>query len=65
VARSPDPARYVGVVAFTYGGQAAFGVTTDLASVPEANDIAQAISDEITALHLAAGPKRRRVVLPS
>jgi WS/DGAT/MGAT family acyltransferase len=48
----------VGVAAFTYGGQAAFGVTTDLASVPEAHDIAQAISDEITALHLAAGPKR-------
>jgi WS/DGAT/MGAT family acyltransferase len=55
----------VGVAAFTYGGQAAFGVTTDLASVPEAQDIAQAISEEITALHLAVRPKRRRAVRPS
>jgi len=42
-----------------YAGQATFGVTTDLASVPEAGDLAGAIVDEITRLQ-PAGPGRRR-----
>ena len=47
----------IGVSVLTYAGQAAFGVTTDFASVPEADDFAAAVVDEI-ALLLAAGPPR-------
>jgi WS/DGAT/MGAT family acyltransferase len=46
----------VGVAAFTYGGQAAFGVTTDFASIPEADDIARWVAEEITALSEAVRP---------
>jgi len=31
----------------TYGGQAAFGVTTDFSAVPEAADFAAAVVDEV------------------
>ncbi|MEV0895389.1 wax ester/triacylglycerol synthase family O-acyltransferase [Actinoplanes sp. NPDC049802] len=46
-----------GFAAFTYGGQACFGVTTDLASLPEAAELAQWIIDEIPAEKKA---RRRR-----
>jgi diacylglycerol O-acyltransferase len=50
----------VGVAVLTYAGQAAFGVTTDLASVPEAGDLARAIVDEIARLRPAVPARRRR-----
>jgi WS/DGAT/MGAT family acyltransferase len=48
----------VGVAVLTYGGQASVGVTTDFASVPEADDFAAAIVAEV-ALLFAAGPAGR------
>ncbi|MEU8239000.1 wax ester/triacylglycerol synthase family O-acyltransferase [Actinoplanes missouriensis] len=44
----------IGVAAFTYAGQAAFGVTTDFASVPEASAIAEDLAAELAALHSTA-----------
>jgi WS/DGAT/MGAT family acyltransferase len=40
----------IGVSVFTYGGQAAFGVTTDFASVPEADRFAADIVAELDAM---------------
>ncbi|BCY09397.1 wax ester/triacylglycerol synthase family O-acyltransferase [Actinoplanes sp. L3-i22] len=52
----------VGVAAFTYTDQAAFGVTTDQVAVPEAGDLAGWLAQELTALHETAprGKRRRR-----
>ncbi|HET6530713.1 MAG TPA: wax ester/triacylglycerol synthase family O-acyltransferase [Actinoplanes sp.] len=51
----------IGVSAFTYAGQAAFGVTTDFASVPEADTFAGDIATEIGALRdVSAVPARTR-----
>ncbi|WIM92959.1 wax ester/triacylglycerol synthase family O-acyltransferase [Actinoplanes oblitus] len=52
----------VGVAAFTYTDQAAFGITTDYASVPEADDLAGWLAAELDALHRARAkrPRRRR-----
>jgi len=47
----------VGVSVLTYAGQAALGVTTDFASVPEADGFAAAVVEEIALLR-AAGPPR-------
>jgi diacylglycerol O-acyltransferase len=44
----------IGVSVFTYGGQAAFGITTDFASVPEADRVAADIVAELAALTDAA-----------
>jgi diacylglycerol O-acyltransferase len=49
----------VGVSVFTFNGQATFGVTTDFASVPEADLFAAVISDEVAAL-AAALPSARK-----
>jgi len=43
----------IGVSVFTFDGQATFGVTTDFASVPEADLFAAVIPDEIAALAAA------------
>jgi diacylglycerol O-acyltransferase len=43
----------IGVSVFTFNGQATFGVTTDFASVPEADLFAAVISDEVAALAAA------------
>ncbi|SNY59099.1 wax ester/triacylglycerol synthase family O-acyltransferase [Paractinoplanes atraurantiacus] len=43
----------IGVAVMTYAGQAAFGVTTDFASVPEAGEFAEAVVDEVRGLHPA------------
>jgi diacylglycerol O-acyltransferase len=40
----------IGVSVFTYGGQAAFGITTDFAAVPEADRFAADVIAELTAL---------------
>jgi diacylglycerol O-acyltransferase len=53
----------IGVAVMTYGGQAAFGVTTDFAAVPEADDFAAAVVAEVTRLRRSArpaAPKRPR-----
>lgn len=42
-----------GVAVFTYAGQASIGVTTDFASVPEADDFVAAVVEEVAALHAA------------
>ncbi|MGA5302509.1 wax ester/triacylglycerol synthase family O-acyltransferase [Nucisporomicrobium flavum] len=60
----------IGVAVFTYGGQAAFGITTDFASVPEADEFAGFVTDEVRILRDAcrpAGPRpaRRRVAAPA
>jgi diacylglycerol O-acyltransferase len=46
----------VGVAVLTYAGQAAFGITADFASVPEADDFAAAVVDEVARLRAAAPP---------
>ncbi|MFI7542477.1 wax ester/triacylglycerol synthase family O-acyltransferase [Actinoplanes sp. NPDC049599] len=46
----------IGVAIFTYGGQATFGVTTDFASVPEADRFAGYLTAEVAALHDACRP---------
>ncbi|MEU4421515.1 wax ester/triacylglycerol synthase family O-acyltransferase [Actinoplanes sp. NPDC024001] len=51
-----------GVAAFTYAGQAVFGVTTDFASIPEAEHIAGWIVEEIESLPVSA--RRARVRKP-
>ncbi|MEU8233300.1 wax ester/triacylglycerol synthase family O-acyltransferase [Actinoplanes sp. NPDC048967] len=50
----------IGVAVFTYRGQAAFGVTTDFASVPEADVFAGLLSAEVAVLRDACRPKRPR-----
>ncbi|GAA0804765.1 wax ester/triacylglycerol synthase family O-acyltransferase [Spirilliplanes yamanashiensis] len=50
----------VGVSVFTYGGQASFGVTTDAASVPEAEAFARDIVTEVRALPGVPPGRRRR-----
>ncbi|BCJ49367.1 putative diacyglycerol O-acyltransferase tgs1 [Actinoplanes sp. NBRC 14428] len=59
----------IGVAVFTYAGQAAFGITTDFASVPEATAFADAVTAEVAALLVAGrrpapapapAPRRRR-----
>ncbi|RSM49320.1 wax ester/triacylglycerol synthase family O-acyltransferase [Actinoplanes sp. ATCC 53533] len=57
----------IGVAVLTYAGQAAFGITADFASVPEADEFAAAIVDEVARLRAAAPravaaskPARRR-----
>jgi len=47
----------IGVSVFTYAGQAAFGVTADFASVPEADDFAATLVDEVAQLDTAARPQ--------
>ncbi|GAA4607437.1 diacylglycerol O-acyltransferase [Actinoplanes octamycinicus] len=49
----------VGVAAFTYTDQAAFGITTDYASVPEADDLAHWLTVELAALHRARAKRPR------
>jgi len=51
----------IGVSVLTYAGQAAFGVTTDFASVPEADDFAAAVVDEIALLRDAGAPRPHRL----
>ncbi|MEU4689937.1 wax ester/triacylglycerol synthase family O-acyltransferase [Actinoplanes sp. NPDC023714] len=46
----------IGVAAFTYAGQAAFGVTTDFASVPETAAIAEDLHAELVTLRAFARP---------
>ncbi|GAA0504684.1 diacylglycerol O-acyltransferase [Paractinoplanes deccanensis] len=46
----------IGVAVMTYGGRAAFGITTDFASVPEAGEFAAAVVDEVEQLRPA--PRR-------
>jgi WS/DGAT/MGAT family acyltransferase len=48
----------VGVAVLTYGGQASIGVTTDFASVPEADDFAAAVADEVASLYPARATGR-------
>ncbi|RZU53385.1 diacylglycerol O-acyltransferase [Krasilnikovia cinnamomea] len=50
----------IGVAVFTYGGQAAFGVTTDFASVPEADEFAGFVTEEVALLREACRPHGRR-----
>jgi len=50
----------IGVAVMTFAGQAAVGVTTDFASVPEAGELAGAIVDEVRRLAPAAPPARSR-----
>lgn len=50
----------IGVAVLTYAGQAAIGVTTDFASVPEADDFAAAVVDEVARLGAAARPQATR-----
>ena len=56
----------IGVAVLTYAGQAAFGITADFAAVPEADDFAAAVVDEVVRLRAAAAlrtgavPKRAR-----
>jgi WS/DGAT/MGAT family acyltransferase len=57
----------IGVSVLTYAGQAAFGITADFASVPEADEFAAAVVDEVARLRAAAPgtmaapePARRR-----
>jgi WS/DGAT/MGAT family acyltransferase len=51
----------IGVSVFTYAGQAAFGVTTDFASVPEAQGFATALVDEVNRLRtVTTAPVKRR-----
>lgn len=52
----------IGVAVFTYGGQAAFGVTTDFASVPEADRFAGYLTAEVAALRDACGQPRPKPV---
>jgi diacylglycerol O-acyltransferase len=47
----------IGVSVFTFNGQATFGVTTDFASVPEADLFAAVIADEVAALAAALPPR--------
>jgi diacylglycerol O-acyltransferase len=47
----------IGVALLTYAGQAAFGITADFASVPEADDFAAAVVDEVGRLRAAASPR--------
>ncbi|HEX5201032.1 MAG TPA: wax ester/triacylglycerol synthase family O-acyltransferase [Actinoplanes sp.] len=44
----------IGVAVMTYGGQAAFGVTTDFSAVPEAPQFAAAVVDEVARMRPAA-----------
>jgi WS/DGAT/MGAT family acyltransferase len=44
----------IGVAVMTYGGQAAFGVTTDFSAVPEAAEFAAAVVDEVGRMRPAA-----------
>ncbi|MFI1996641.1 wax ester/triacylglycerol synthase family O-acyltransferase [Actinoplanes sp. NPDC020271] len=50
----------VGVAAFTYTDQAAFGVTTDYASVPEADDLARWLTEEFATLRRTKPAAARR-----
>ncbi|GAA2673035.1 wax ester/triacylglycerol synthase family O-acyltransferase [Actinoplanes palleronii] len=50
----------VGVAALTYRDQAAIGVTSDFATVPEAGDFAATVATEIRELATARGPAARR-----
>jgi WS/DGAT/MGAT family acyltransferase len=50
----------IGVAVFTYRGQATFGVTTDFASVPEADRFAGFLTTEVTVLRDACRPERPR-----
>lgn len=57
----------LGVAVLTYAGQASFGITADFASVPEAEDFAAAVVDEVAKLRAteprptaAPQPARRR-----
>jgi len=55
----------VGVAVLTYAGQAAFGITADFAAVPEADEFAAAVVDEVARLRAGAPrtvapPKRAR-----
>ncbi|MBM2616352.1 wax ester/triacylglycerol synthase family O-acyltransferase [Actinoplanes sp. LDG1-06] len=52
----------IGVAVMTFAGQAAFGVTTDFASVPEAGEVACAIVDEIRKLAPAPAARPRKRV---
>jgi WS/DGAT/MGAT family acyltransferase len=52
----------IGVAVFTYAGQASFGVTTDFASVPEADRFAGYLTEEVAALHDAGRPTPPRPV---
>ncbi|GAA3342311.1 wax ester/triacylglycerol synthase family O-acyltransferase [Amorphoplanes nipponensis] len=52
----------IGIAVFTYGGQATFGVTTDFASVPEADRFAASVTDEVAALRQAARPPQPKPV---
>ena len=47
----------IGVSVLTYAGQAAFGITADFASVPEADDFAAAVVDEVARLRTATAPR--------
>jgi len=53
----------VGVSVFTYGGQAAFGITTDFASVPEADTFARDVVGEVRGL-LASRPPAAAPAVP-
>jgi diacylglycerol O-acyltransferase len=55
----------IGVSVFTYAGQAAFGITTDFASVPEADDFAAAVVEELAVLLAAGTPRPARVTQPT
>lgn len=48
----------IGVAVFTYAGQAIFGVTTDFASVPEADRFAGFVTAELAALREELRPPR-------
>ena len=55
----------IGVAVLTYAGQAAFGITADFASVPEADDFAAAVVDEVTRLRAVAEPRPAAVLKPA
>ncbi|GIF02183.1 WS/DGAT domain-containing protein [Paractinoplanes rishiriensis] len=54
----PEPMR-IGVAVMTYAKQAAIGVTTDFAAVPEARDFAAAVAAEMSRLRPARRPTKR------
>ena len=55
----------IGVAVLTYAGQAAFGITADFASIPEADDFAAAVVNEVARLRSAATPRTVAVPKPA
>ncbi|MEU7909225.1 wax ester/triacylglycerol synthase family O-acyltransferase [Actinoplanes sp. NPDC049118] len=49
----------IGVSVLTYAGQAAFGITADFAAVPEADEFAAAVVDEVAKLRPTASPRMK------